>query len=132
MRGSGNCLRVSLLVPVVVPVESSTPLSMKGERRGKETLSEAATARNRDFFIGATHTTRSGASPLEPRSDSKLTFQYGEGTTPLSATEVVHELLVVDWLHKHTAYGEKLPDLMRAVAKSVHETYAIEWGDTWK
>ena len=68
---------------------------------------------------------------MEPRDDSKLTLMYAEGKTDMSAQEVARELMAVDYIFKHTLYGEFIEEYMRRVAKHVKQTYKLTWADTW-
>ena len=69
---------------------------------------------------------------MEPRSDSKLTILYAENNTNMTAKEVAHELMSVDYIYKYTLYGELLEEYMRILAKKVKTQYKLSWSDTWE
>ena len=68
---------------------------------------------------------------MQPRSDSRLTQMFADGTTPLQADEVARELMATDFIYKHTLYGQLIEEFMRHVADYVHKTYKLSWTATW-
>ena len=69
---------------------------------------------------------------MHPRADSRLTELYAHGQTTLSAPEVARELMAVDFIYKHTLYGEVIETFMRTVADYLREMYGLTWTATWR
>ena len=68
---------------------------------------------------------------LSPRDDSRLSYMFATGQISDEIDTVVHELVVVDAIHRHTAYGEVIEEVMREVASRCHQKYRLSWSDTW-
>ena len=72
---------------------------------------------------------------MEPRDDSILTIQYATGqlSSQVSAESIAKELIIVDRIHKETAYSTILEETMRKVTNFMHQRFPhIMWGDLWK
>lgn len=72
---------------------------------------------------------------MEPRDDSILTLQYaiGQLNSHVRGESIAKELVIVDRIHKQTAYSSILEETMRKVTNFMHEKYPfIMWGDLWK
>lgn len=75
------------------------------------------------------------AMGMEPRTDSRLTSQWVDGTAnPVykTATDVAHELVFVDHIYQTTLYGEVIEEAMRLIAQWVQTETRLPWGDTWQ
>lgn len=68
---------------------------------------------------------------MTPRSDSKLTRMFADGEVDMSADEVARELVAVDFVYRHTLYGDVIEDFMRLVAARLRERHRISWPATW-
>lgn len=71
---------------------------------------------------------------MVPRDDSKLTALYADKQLPptMDAAEVARELLAVDYIYKHTLYGELIEEFMRGVALRLRKRYpGLSWTSTW-
>ena len=72
---------------------------------------------------------------MEPRTDSRLTQLYVDGKLPPHVTpqEVARELMSVDFIYKHTLYGELIEAFMRAFANRLRSEYPhLTWTQTWE
>ena len=69
---------------------------------------------------------------MEPRNDSYLTKMYANNETEWNAETVAKELVCVDYIYKHTLYGEFIEDYMRCLASLVRNKYHLNWNDTWE
>ena len=66
-----------------------------------------------------------------PRNDSKLTFMYATNKLSMTAREVAHELMCVDYIFQNTNYQQIIEETMREVAGYIKKTYKISWDLTW-
>ena len=68
---------------------------------------------------------------MEPRSDSRLTTLWLSGTLPWSVDTVARELMVTDFLFKHTSYGELSESFLRHVASRLKNEHRLSWKAVW-
>ena len=69
---------------------------------------------------------------MEPRDDSKLTFQFATNNTDFSLDEITNELVLHDAIFRNTEYGDHIEELMRYFANYIVTNYKLHWGDTYK
>ena len=71
---------------------------------------------------------------MEPRTDSRLTRSFVEGTAEpeySSPETVAHELVMTHHIYSSTLYGDIIEEVMRNVAGWMRRKYKLPWGDTW-
>ena len=73
---------------------------------------------------------------MDPRSDSLLTDRFlanSAGPAYVTVYDVAHELAIVDYVYKHTLYGETIEDVMRACANRIKAQHTqLAWGTVWE
>jgi hypothetical protein len=69
---------------------------------------------------------------MEPRSDSKLTRMFAEGSVNMYPDQVARELMATDFIYKFTLYGEMLEEFLRKVAARMKEQHDMTWTATWQ
>jgi hypothetical protein len=68
---------------------------------------------------------------MEPRNDSRLTFNYAiSGDEELPST-IANELVIVDKIYKTTQYGNLIEEVLRQIAAFVKKRYRLTWDDAW-
>ena len=71
---------------------------------------------------------------MEPRNDSRLTFNYAVGLLEDAEdipSAVANELVVVDRIFRETNYSSIVEAVLREIAAQVKQRYRISWTDTW-
>jgi hypothetical protein len=69
------------------------------------------------------------------RGDSRLTQRFADGTcdpTYVTPDDVVNTMCAVDFVYKHTLYGELVEETLRHVADGLHRMYPhVSWATLW-
>tara|TARA_B110000046_G_C12994526_1_gene399439 strand:- start:336 stop:836 length:501 start_codon:yes stop_codon:yes gene_type:complete len=70
---------------------------------------------------------------MEPRDDSRLTFNYSTGalTDEDVPSTIASELVIVHAIYEKTRYGALLKDVLDALALHIRKKYRIPWNDVW-
>ena len=71
---------------------------------------------------------------MEPRNDSRLTYNYATGTLDDDEvpSAIASELVVVDNVFKNTNYASIVEEVMREVANHIKYKYKLSWNVAWE
>ncbi len=69
---------------------------------------------------------------MEPRDDSKLTYNYAiSDEEDVSPSTIANELVIVDNLYKNTEYPNIIEEVLREIANFVKNKYRLTWNEAW-